>query len=153
MYGTELYIAIIIGALLSLIYTEITGILPAGIVVPGYLALNFDQPYTLIIIVLISLMTFLIVKGLSKWIIIYGRRKFVMMITVGVILSAFIIHIIHLISPILSYEASLIAGIGVIVPGILANTIERQGLPHTLFSTFFVAGMTYFILVTYNTVI
>lgn len=31
MYWTELYVAIVVGTILSLIYTEITGVLPGGV--------------------------------------------------------------------------------------------------------------------------
>lgn len=43
MFGSDLYIALILGVLLSLIFAEKTGIVPAGLVVPGYLGLVFNQ--------------------------------------------------------------------------------------------------------------
>ena len=50
MFGTDLYIAIVVGVLLSLLYAEKTGIVPAGLVVPGYLALVFDQLNYIIVV-------------------------------------------------------------------------------------------------------
>ncbi|MFB5664406.1 poly-gamma-glutamate biosynthesis protein PgsC/CapC, partial [Alteribacillus sp. HJP-4] len=74
MFGTDLYIALVIGVVLSLIYAEKTGIMPAGLIVPGYLALVFDQPVFLLTIFLISLITYLIVTfGLTKFMVLYGR--------------------------------------------------------------------------------
>ena len=50
MFGSDLYIALVLGVTLSLIFTEKTGVLPAGLIVPGYLALVFDQPITILMI-------------------------------------------------------------------------------------------------------
>lgn len=44
MFGSDLYIALVLGVTLSLIYTEKTGILPSGLIVAGCLSLIFNQP-------------------------------------------------------------------------------------------------------------
>ena len=88
MIGTELYFSLFTGVLLSLLFAEKFGISPAGLVVPGYLALIFDQPVMLFSILIISCITYLIVdKVLSKVIILYGRRKFSAMILTAMILK------------------------------------------------------------------
>ncbi|TYO93324.1 poly-gamma-glutamate biosynthesis protein PgsC/CapC [Desulfallas thermosapovorans] len=43
MLVTTVATVIILGVVLSLLFTEITGILPAGLVVPGYLVLLMSQ--------------------------------------------------------------------------------------------------------------
>jgi len=149
MHGTELYVAIIIGTMLSLIYTEITGILPAGLVVAGYIALMYSHPYTILIIFLISCLTYLIVThGVARIVILYGRRKYLAMMTVGV----FITLLMELLIPYLPYEFYGIAGIGVIVPGIIANTIQRQGFVHTILSTLLISAATFLLLFGYNAI-
>ena len=35
MFGTELYLSLVIGVVVSLIYAERTGVIPAGLVVPA----------------------------------------------------------------------------------------------------------------------
>lgn len=50
MFGSDLYISLVLGIILSLIFAEKTGVLPAGLVVPGYLALVFDQPIFLAVV-------------------------------------------------------------------------------------------------------
>ncbi|MCG3056564.1 poly-gamma-glutamate biosynthesis protein PgsC, partial [Escherichia coli] len=70
---------------LSLIFTEKTGVLPAGLIVPGYLALIFDQPMMIVVVFVISLLTYVIVVyGISKVVILYGRRKFTAMLITGI---------------------------------------------------------------------
>ena len=77
MIGSELYFSLFVGVVLSLIFAEKFGINPAGLVVPGYLALIFDQPIMLLSVLIISCLTYFIVSnGISKWVILYGRRKF-----------------------------------------------------------------------------
>lgn len=150
MYGTELYIAIVIGAMISLIYTEVTGILPAGLVVAGYIALMFNHPYTILIMLLISCLSYLIVThGVAQLVILYGRRKFLAMITVAVIITG----IIGITVPYLPYEFYTISGIGVIVPGIIANCIDRQGFAHTMISTVIVSTLTFGLLFGYHAIL
>lgn len=147
MYGTELYIAIVIGTFLSLLYTEITGILPAGLVVAGYFALMFNHPYAILGILFISCLTYLIVTHVvSRFVILYGRRKFVAMITVGILVKLLLDYLV----PYIPYEIYEISGIGVIIPGIIANTIQRQGFVHTMTSTLVISTATYLVLYGYN---
>jgi gamma-polyglutamate biosynthesis protein CapC len=88
MFGSDLYIALVLGVTLSLIFTEKTGVLPAGLIVPGYLALVFDQPITILMIFLISILTYVIVVyGISKVVILYGRRKFTAMLITGIVIK------------------------------------------------------------------
>src|SRR5690625_4469425 len=88
MFGSDLYIALVLGVILSLLFSERTGIVPAGMVVPGYLALIFDQPIFIAVIFGISLLTYVIVTyGLSRITLLYGRRKFAAMLSVGIVLK------------------------------------------------------------------
>lgn len=113
MFGSDLYIALILGVLLSLIFAEKTGIVPAGLVVPGYLGLVFNQPVFILLVLLVSLLTYVIVKyGLSKFMILYGRRKFAAMLITGIVLKiAF-----DSLYPIVPFEIAEFRGIGIIVP-------------------------------------
>lgn len=50
---SELYVAIILGLTLSLLFQEKFGINPGGLVVPGYIALSFKDPKGVIVIFII----------------------------------------------------------------------------------------------------
>lgn len=146
MFGSDLYIALVIGVILSLIFSEKTGIVPAGMIVPGYLALIFDQPVFLLMIIVISLLTYLIVTfGVAKITILYGRRKFVAMLTVGILLKLAFDYFY----PVMPFEIYEFRGIGVIVPGLIANTIQKQGVVFTYASTLLLSGVTFLIMTTY----
>ncbi|SDI22089.1 poly-gamma-glutamate biosynthesis protein PgsC/CapC [Alteribacillus persepolensis] len=146
MFGADLYISLVVGIVLSLIYAEKTGVLPAGLIVPGYLALVFDQVTLLAIVLLISFLTyFIVVYGIGKITILYGRRKFAAMLTTGIILKI----ILDFFYPMLPFEIHELRGIGVIVPGLIANTIQRQGLIPTVGSTLLLSGITFAIMSVY----
>ncbi|SFE60754.1 poly-gamma-glutamate biosynthesis protein PgsC [Alteribacillus iranensis] len=147
MFGADLYISLVIGVVLSLIYAEKTGVLPAGLIVPGYLALVFDQFVLLGIVFLISFITyFLVVHVIGKVTILYGRRKFAAMLTTGMVLKI----VFDYFYPILPFEIHELRGIGVIVPGLIANTIQKQGVVPTVGSTLLLSGISFVIMSIYT---
>ncbi|CEI82840.1 PGA biosynthesis protein CapC [Oceanobacillus oncorhynchi subsp. incaldanensis] len=146
MFGSDLYIALVLGVILSLLFSEKTGIVPAGLVVPGYLALVFDQPIFIAVIFGISLLTYVIVTyGLSRIVLLYGRRKFAAMLSVGIVLKLLLDYTY----PVLPFEILEFRGIGVIVPGLIANTIQKQGAIITIGSSLLLGGLTFVILSVY----
>ena len=146
MFGSDLYISLILGVLLSLIFAEKTGIVPAGLVVPGYLALVFNQPVFILVVLSVSLLTYVIVRfGLSKFMILYGRRKFAAMLITGIALKL----IFDFLYPVVPFGIAEFRGIGIIVPGLIANTIQKQGLTITLGSTLLLSGATFAIMYVY----
>ncbi|UTR08633.1 MULTISPECIES: poly-gamma-glutamate biosynthesis protein PgsC [Evansella] len=148
MFGTDLYIAIVIGVILSLIYVEKTGIVPAGLIVPGYLGLVFDQLMFLVVVALISLVTYLFVtQVIGRITVLYGRRKFAAMLTVGVLLKMSFDFLTGFEVPFEVYE---LRGIGVIVPGLIANTIHKQGIIPTFSSTLVISFFTFVIITVYH---
>ncbi len=143
MFGTELYLSLVVGVALSLLYAERTGVIPAGLIVPGYLALVFDQVLFVAAIFLLSFLTFLTVdRGVSRLMILYGRRRFVAMLSVGILFKL----VFDALYPAMPFEVYEFRGIGVIVPGLIAGAIYRQGVPHTVLSTLLLSGATFLII-------
>jgi len=68
-------LAVTLGIVFSLIFVEILGIAAGGIVIPGYIALQLSNPDRLIGTLIISFITFLLIKLISKYIFIFGRRQ------------------------------------------------------------------------------
>lgn len=147
MIGSELYFSLFVGIVLSLIFAEKFGISPAGLVVPGYLALIFDQPIMLLSVLIISCITYFIVNhGIIRIVILYGRRKFAAMILTGMVLK----FVFDLIYPMTPFEMVEMSGIGVVIPGIIANTIQKQGVIITLSTCMLLTCITYVILFFYS---
>ena len=69
-----------IGMVLSLLATETLGVTAGGIIVPGYIAMHMNlENFSMIVATFgISIITFLIIKILSHFILIYGKRRLVL---------------------------------------------------------------------------
>ena len=120
----------IIGLLVGFIFYEMTGISPGGVIVPAYFALFVLDYERIIVTILLSLIVFCIIKILSGYLIIYGRRRFLM----AVVLSFFLKLLIETqIQPLDVMKLDL-QSIGYIIPGIIANEFGRQKITPTLLS-------------------
>jgi poly-gamma-glutamate biosynthesis protein PgsC/CapC len=139
MYNGELLVALALGITLSIIFADVLGIIPAGIIVPSFLALVFDQPVILIGILTIAVLSYLSVEFLSKHIFLYGRRKFGAMILAALFIKISMVFIFR--SFLFDYFA--LQGMGIIIPGLIANSFDRQGVVPTVASMFFLSGLTY----------
>lgn len=128
-----------IGLLISLLYIGITGWYPGGIIVPSYLVLFVDQPARIAGTLLAALLTLLCFRIASHYLIIFGRRRFVFMILVGGIWTLLWLAILPAVLP-LSLEFRVI---GWVIPGLIANNFERQGVLLTTASLVTVTVVTY----------
>lgn len=131
-------IALTIGVTLSLLFSELSGMLPGGLVVPGYLAVSWKNPELILLIVATALVTYLLVSLLGRFIILYGRRKFAAMLLTGIGLTLFL----EMLLPLTPLAAVQLRAIGIVVPGLLANCIHRQGLLPTLTSLVLLVSLT-----------
>lgn len=133
-----------IGMFLSLILTETIGLAAGGIVVPGYIALVLHNPVQVIATILAGMITFLIVKLLSRYIIIYGRRLLIISILVGYLIAYF-----TRVSPVLSLNALSvnIQTVGYVIPGLIAYWIARQGIIPTLSAMIIVSSLVRLIII------
>lgn len=130
-----------IGLLVSLIFTGLTGIYPGGIIVPSYLALFVDQPARIGGTLAAALLTHLCFKLASQYLILFGRRRFIFMILIGGFWTFLWYQVIPFILP-ASMEFRVI---GWVIPGLIANNFERQGVTVTTASLITVTVAVYFI--------
>ena len=121
--------AIGLGLVLSLIFSETLGLAAGGMVVPGYMALMVHEPLRILGTLACALLTLGLLKLLSRYTLIYGRRRIVVAILIGFVFGA------------LSRDLLLIRyrdvpidmrTIGYVIPGLIANWMERQGVIQTL---------------------
>ena len=121
--------AVGLGVLISLIFTELLGASAGGIVVPGYIAMYIDRPMQIIGTLLVSLATLLIIKIVGKFTLLYGKRRMVLSILVGFIFGWLSRNVVF--ADVTIYDLKL-QSIGYIVPGLIANWFERQGVVKTI---------------------
>jgi len=118
----------IIGLLVGFIFYEITGISPGGVIAPAYFALFIYEPERIIMTIVLSLVIYLIIRYLSSYMILYGRRKFLL----AVVFSFFLKLLIEtMIQPMDIMKLDL-HSIGYIIPGLIANEMGRQKIVSTL---------------------
>lgn len=122
-------LAITLGIVLSLIFVEILGIAAGGIVIPGYIALQLNNPDRLIGTLVISFATFLLLKLIARYTFLFGRRQLVVAILIGTILSIVSHHFLIFNTPQSTLEFS---AVGWIVPGLLAHWSVKQGYFKTI---------------------
>ena len=127
-------VSIGVGLVVTLLFSELFGLAAGGMVVPGYVALNLHNPAAIIATMAASVATFGVVRFLSQWIIVYGRRRTVLMILVGFLMGALVrlVPAASLSVPLTAVGAGeQLAIIGFIIPGLRAIWIDRQGIVET----------------------
>lgn len=135
------FATLLVGIVLALLYTEITGILPGGIIVPAALALSLDSPGRAAATILVALLALIIYRGLASFLLLFGRRRFVLMLLLGALLGQIWVFF----WPQLAASSLDLRVIGWIIPGLLANNLERQKILPTLASLAAVTVLTYFL--------
>lgn len=121
----------IIALLLSLIYAELFGLTAGGIIVPFYFALYLDDPVKVGATLLTAVLSVFVIRFLSRYMILYGRRKFTLYIVVGLLFKILFTYF-YFGGGYMFYNLSMT--IGYLVPGILGRDMERQGIFKTLAS-------------------
>ena len=121
-------IAIGLGIILSLFFTETLGVTAGGLIVPGYVAIYLNEPYMVIGTFLISIATYLIVKFLSYFMLIYGKRRLVLSLLIGFLIGYTVRNIDD---SLFMIDGELLV-IGNIIPGLIASWMDRQGVIRTI---------------------
>jgi len=122
-------IAVGLGMILTLLFTETIGLAAGGIVVPGYIALNLHHPAQIVATVLVALATYLIVRVIAHYMLIYGRRLLIVSILIGYLIG----YATKLFPPISIAQNYIdISTIGFVIPGLIAYWFNRQGILETL---------------------
>ena len=126
-----------LGMLMSFFMSETIGLAAGGIVVPGYIAMTLHQPFRVIGTIAIALVVYLIIRVLSHWMLLFGRRQLVLGVLLGYLIgyATKVMPMIHI------GQTSLdISTIGFVIPGLIAYWMGRQGVVQTI-STLLVAGV------------
>ncbi len=118
-----------VGLAVSLLFTELFGVAAGGMIVPGYLALSLTRPLDVVVTIGAGFVTFLIVHALSAFVIVYGRRRTVLMILVGYMVGMFVRSVAGATGGEALQELQIV---GYIIPGLIAIWLDRQGVVETL---------------------
>ncbi len=137
-------VAITLGLVFSLLSYEVFGLAAGGIVVPGYIALQLAHPDRLIGILIVSLLTYVIIKVLSKYTFLYGRRQMVLSLLIGCLLANFSRYFLMIDFASTSLELS---AVGWVIPGLIAHWFAKQGVFKTISVLFITSVLVRLILI------
>ena len=153
VYGVTLdiaEIAIAIGIGVSMIFYERLNLVPGGVIVPGYVALTLDRPYMLLSTFAVAIVTLSLINKVSNHLVLFGRRKFSFMMLMS-FLVAWTIQSVVAVGLTIAQVSSIgptgfFQVIGFIIPGLVANSMERQGVSRTMYALVVVSVITYVLL-------
>ena len=120
-------ISIGLGIFLSLILSESLGVTAGGIIVPGYIALYLHEPIQIVVTFLVAILVWVIIQGMGNVMFLYGKRRIVLALILGFFFGYISRNFIYL-----SEDIGSVAVIGNIIPGLIANWMDRQGIIRTL---------------------
>ena len=116
-------ISIGLGIILSLVLSETLGVTAGGIIVPGYISLYLHQPVQVLVTFLVAILVWAIIQGMGRVMFLYGKRRIILGFFFGYISRNFIF---------VPEDIGSVAVIGNIIPGLIANWMDRQGIVRTL---------------------
>ena len=120
-------ISIGLGIVLSLVLSESLGVTAGGIIVPGYISLYLHQPIQVVITLLVAIIVWGIIQGLGKIIFLYGKRRIVLALILGFFFGYITRNFLYV-----NEDFGSLAVIGNIIPGLIANWMDRQGVTRTI---------------------
>jgi poly-gamma-glutamate biosynthesis protein PgsC/CapC len=120
-------IAVGLGLVIGLLSTELFGLASSGLIVPGYVALHLDQPKALATTCAVALATVAAVRMLSSLLLVHGRRRSAATILIGYLLGMLVTSWPGPLS-----DGDAYATVGLVIPGLVALWMDRQGVVETL---------------------
>ena len=133
-----------VGLVVSLLFSELFGLVPGGLVVPGYIALYLHRPGEVLMTLAAALITFALVRATSSAVLVFGRRRTVLMVLVGYLVGLGLRQLAG------GYEGPLGSQfdiIGHIIPGLIAIWLDRQGVTETVTSLIAISAVVRLVLV------
>lgn len=123
-----LIIAIAIGLFYGFLLFEACGLVAGGLISPGYLAMSLDQPWTIALCLVSALLAFVLVRLLSCFTLLYGRRRFLVCILLAFVLQG------ALGTAVMdsAWAVGRLEVVGYVIPGLIAHEMDRQGVGRTL---------------------
>jgi gamma-polyglutamate biosynthesis protein CapC len=136
-------IALSIGLLFALICYLTTNLSPGGMITPGWLALTLvEDTRKVAVIAATTVVTYLLVRGLQRVVILYGKRLFASVMLLSVLLSTGLFLLVQRDYPLIFAHETL----GFVIPGLVAYQLVRQPPVATVLATSAVSLASYGVL-------
>ena len=130
-----------IGLLLALVCIWLTGVYPGGVIVPSYLVLFLNEPERIVGTLIAALLTFLVYRLASGYLILFGKWHVGFLLLIGGVWAVLWRTVSPGIFPLtMEYQV-----IGWVIPGLIANHFERQGVAVTSAALVTITVILYFL--------
>ncbi|RZU75233.1 poly-gamma-glutamate biosynthesis protein PgsC/CapC [Micromonospora kangleipakensis] len=129
-----------IGLVFALLCYLTTNLSPGGMITPGWIALTLiEDQLQAVIVVAVTIVTYLIARLMHRVIILYGKRLFAAIVLVSVLLQLTMFVIVQRDLPLLFAHQTL----GFVIPGLIAYQLVRQPPRATILATIVVTAITF----------
>lgn len=142
----QVRLALALGVLLSILAYERWRMTGGASVVAGYLGMFIDRPLYIVTTVFLAIVTYYLVQHyIARKMFLYGRRRLLVMVMVGMVFQ----FTTGLVAFFGSTDAPWLVGlygVGFVLPGLIAQDMERQGRRRTVLIVLGTAFVTYLML-------
>ena len=129
-----------IGLVFALLCYLTTNLSPGGMITPGWIALTLiEDQLQSVIVVGVTIVTYLIARLMHRVIILYGKRLFAAIVLVSVLLQLTMFLLVQRDLPLLFAHQTL----GFVIPGLIAYQLVRQPPRATILATVIVTAITF----------
>jgi gamma-polyglutamate biosynthesis protein CapC len=136
-------VALAIGLLFALVCYLTTNLSPGGMITPGWLALTLVEDARKVgVIAAVTVVTYLVLRGLQRAVILYGKRLFAAVMMLSVLLSTGLFLVVQRDYPLIFAHETL----GFVIPGLVAYQLVRQPPVATVLATSAVSLASYGVL-------
>ncbi|MDH4176208.1 MAG: poly-gamma-glutamate biosynthesis protein PgsC/CapC [Thermoleophilia bacterium] len=127
--------AFVLGIVASIVIYDRFGLTPGSLVAAGYIGIFVGEPGSLAMTCAIALVAhWVTTRVLPRFIVVYGGTRFTILLVISVGLQSLAL-LVSRVLPAVSYghqSVPLLAGIGFVVPALLAHDMRRQGVRRTV---------------------
>ena len=136
--------AVGLGVIISLFFIEYLSVSSGGIIVPGYIAMYLDRPDIILGTIIVSTIAWAVLQFFKRFSFLYGKRRMVICMLLGFIFGWLSRNLVFL-NP-TDFDIQIQA-FGYIIPGLIANWLDRQGFIRTLSGMFITAFIVRILLI------
>jgi poly-gamma-glutamate biosynthesis protein PgsC/CapC len=137
-------LALGIGLIFSLMCYLLTNLSPGGMITPGWIGVILvETPIQGLVIIGVTILTFIATKLLQRFVILYGKRLFAAVVLTGVLLQLTFYILVQRDLPLLFTHETL----GFVVPGLITYQLVRQPPVPTLLATGSASAATYVVVI------
>ncbi len=135
-----------LGIIVSILIYERFRLTGGAAVVAGYLGIFVNRPLYILTTIAIALGTYFIVQRfIARRMFLYGRRRLVVMVIVGMVFEFIAGTVAYFTASNIAWLIGLY-GVGFVLPGLIAQDMERQGVWRTVFTVLVTAIITYLLM-------